>query len=707
MTTKRYTEIKRIMPPCKVAAADPQSLVMLLTMKTITVLMLAILACLSSVQAKQNIAGSSPTASLNEAERWILQEVNAGRVADLSTKFPVEGNRKVSSSFLTNLLTGSLQDVKPRSQGIRIASAIFDESLDLSNSAVRYETHLNSCRFDEEVSLASAVFDSMLDFTGCSFAKTCSFNSLKINGSLFCCDTTTFNGSVDFSFMTVAGSIQIINAHFLDQTTGVNFAAMQTTNYATFSNTVFVGQVSFNGANIQKNFYADGLQVKDASNGANFSDMKVGGSLYLNKNDRNTVTFVGPASFRDVEITGDFVADEAQFMAYGADFHNMKVSRGVSLEKAIFNGPANFTLLVVANDFSCNEAQFLDLAGGVILDSATIHGQTTFVKSVFEGPVNMENATFSNGFIADDAQFKNTTKPVKLNMKCNGKASFRRATFAGTVSFAGSTFVDLFLGENKSDDNVVPEMDVSRIIVSREISIQKIKIRSLQSAFQRIEGAATISIQKVESADFRYSEFSSLDLSGTELEPNLRSLHLEGIKYKSIRASSENSESNSKLLSITDRAIYSEDIYNNLASSFAMQGNYADSDRTFVSGKQRERSEYLSGIRWVQSWLLDILVGYGRHPWYATLPCIIVVIFGCFVFAPDKMEPRQTGSIPGIYNRFWYSAGLFLPIVSLESDKFWKPKDDGAFRRNYARVHVLLGWLLVPVVLAAITGFIK
>jgi hypothetical protein len=75
---------------------------------------------------------------------------------------------------------------------------------------------------------------------------------------------------------------------------------------------------------------------------------------------------------------------------------------------------------------------------------------------------------------------------------------------------------------------------------------------------------------------------------------------------------------------------------------------------------------------------------------------------------PAWVSPRSS-TICGVtdWNRFWYSLGLFLPFVDLQADKVWKPKADQTFLRNYMRVHILLGWILIPLVLAALTGLIK
>jgi len=71
------------------------------------------------------------------------------------------------------------------------------------------------------------------------------------------------------------------------------------------------------------------------------------------------------------------------------------------------------------------------------------------------------------------------------------------------------------------------------------------------------------------------------------------------------------------------------------------------------------------------------------------------------------MEPQKPEDTPRVYSRFWYSLNLFLPVVDLQAGKVWKPKADQTFLRNYMRVHILLGWILVPLVLAAVTGLIK
>src|SRR5439155_7825133 len=182
---------------------------------------------------------------------------------------------------------------------------------------------------------------------------------------------------------------------------------------------------------------------------------------------------------------------------------------------------------------------------------------------------------------------------------------------------------------------------------------------------------------------------------------------IQGMSYKYVRAAPEEPESHKLLLNLADQPAYSADVYSRLEEFFVRQGYRSDADKAFIAGKRRERKEKLHGLDWLGSYLLDGLVGYGRHPWQAGIPCAVFIALGCVLFSPKKMEPQKPEDVARVYSRFWYSLGLFLPFVDLQADKVWKPKADQTFLRNYMRAHIMLGWILVPLVLAALTGLIK
>jgi hypothetical protein len=237
----------------------------------------------------------------------------------------------------------------------------------------------------------------------------------------------------------------------------------------------------------------------------------------------------------------------------------------------------------------------------------------------------------------------------------------------------------------------------------------------------RVGGEAAFNAVFDGRVDLRYADFGRLDLSGFKWPNDSADLHVQGMSYKYVLALGENkTESLEPLLKWADKSSYTADVYRKLEEFFARQGYRADADKAFIEGKLREREKYSPGIRgvreyvlsgdwhrWLGSTILYLLVGYGRRPWLAGIPCVVLVALGCVLFSPKKMEPQRQEDAHRVYSRFWYSLGVFLPFVDLQADKVWKPKADQTFLRNYMRVHALLGWILIPIVLAALTGLIK
>src|SRR5438046_6602013 len=73
----------------------------------------------------------TPEGKFMPAEKWTVEQVTAGEIANLTKQFPDENERKLSAHFLENLLTGALPGVEPHRNGVRIQGAIIDEPLDL------------------------------------------------------------------------------------------------------------------------------------------------------------------------------------------------------------------------------------------------------------------------------------------------------------------------------------------------------------------------------------------------------------------------------------------------------------------------------------------------------------------------------------------------------------------------------------------------
>jgi uncharacterized protein YjbI with pentapeptide repeats len=381
---------------------------------------------------------------------------------------------------------------------------------------------------------------------------------------------------------------------------------------------------------------------------ANFHHVKTGDSIFLRK-----TVFKGQVNFDSAEISGNFVAGWAAFQnkQNPGDFTRLTVGGDAGFEFAEFDTQAYFASADIGHNFTAPQARFHNTAR---FDEMKVGSDAQFQKAEFDAGVDFESTNIAGNFGVPGAKFQSKTEPVLFRlMKVGGYAVFNDAVFNGPV-------------------------------------------------------------------DFRYAEFAWLDLSDASL-PNVPSqFQMQGVSYKYISAARDEPESHRVLLKLVNQSAYSADVFSRLEDFFTREGYPRHADEAFILGKLRVRERYflngrsvgeyfLSGdwLRWLGSTMLYLLVGYGRRPWQAAIPCAALIALGCILFSPKKMEPRNPAEAPRAYNRFWYSFGLFLPFVDLQADKQWKPKADQALLRNYMQIHILLGWILIPIVLAALTGLIK
>jgi uncharacterized protein YjbI with pentapeptide repeats len=370
-------------------------------------------------------------------------------------------------------------------------------------------------------------------------------------------------------------------------------------------------------------------------------------------------------------------------------FHNTKVGETASFRNVVFEDGAVFDNADIVSDFRAEKAQFTNHERPATFRGIRIRGSAIFSNAVFEGPINFGSADIASNFEVDGTQFQNKEKEANFNsMKVGGIAIFRNAVFEGPVNFGLADITSNFEAQGAKFQN---------------------KQKGASFGSMKIRGNAFFSNAVFEGpVSFSYADFAWLDVSGASWPKVAAEFQMQGMSYKYIRAAPGNEpESHKALLKLADQSVYTADVYSKLEEFFLRQGYPADGDQAFIAGKRRERKENLTGFDWVGSLLLDGLVGYGRHPSHAGYLCALFVALGCFLFSSDKMEPQKPDDAPRVYSRFWYSLGLFLPFVDLQADKVWKPKADQTFLRNYMRVHILAGWILIPIVLAALTGLIK
>lgn len=58
------------------------------------------------------------------------------------------------------------------------------------------------------------------------------------------------------------------------------------------------------------------------------------------------------------------------------------------------------------------------------------------------------------------------------------------------------------------------------------------------------------------------------------------------------------------------------------------------------------------------------------------------------------------------YSAFWYSLNVFLPVIDLHAEAKWVLRKELRWVVLYWRLHMILGWLLIPIGVAAWTGLL-
>ena len=296
-------------------------------------------------------------------------------------------------------------------------------------------------------------------------------------------------------------------------------------------------------------------------------------------------------------------------------------------------------------------------------------------------------------------------------MKVEDSIFLRNTIFNGPVSVADAELLDLVIeGPQQNGPTLLKHLDLSRTVIQRELRIQNVRLDEVIAPSLQVAGPATLTRVTIEQVtNLEYARFLTLTLREVSWPSESDSVRLEGMTYEHISAG-EGKDSWKKLLDWIDHSAYSTQPYSQLEASFRADGYPERADAVYVALKQRERRDVLafSSLGWWKNVLLEKLVRYGRSAHWALYWSALVVFIGVLVFARRKdVEPRKAEDTSRPYNPLWYSLDLFLPFVPLQAAEVWMPRQDSRFRRHYARLHTILGWLLIPIGLAAITGIIK
>lgn len=412
----------------------------------------------------------------------------------------------------------------------------------------------------------------------------------------------------------------------------------------TFERLIFLPNAVFrHGVSFEKSRF-DGL--------ANFENIKVAGTAWF----RNA-TFAGPVNFLNADIREAFDANGARFLAV-ADFTSMKVGRTVFFNDVVFDGIADFRRMQIGQSLELNAVHF---------NHATYLGK--------KEDIQQHNVTFEAMKVGDDVWLID-------------------AVFAGSASFAYA--------------NIAGNLEAMKIKFTNEDRRHRAYFRGMKAQAGYFHNAVFKSRVVLKETTFQF-----LNIPKVKWPSKRNRVELDGMTYQYISADPPDTNPQDvgtwrNLLDLANHAKYSADVYTNLESFFARQGYSNRADQVFIALKRRERAEVLHGFAWCSSWLLDVLVRHGRNPGYALLWSGVFLLIGCFIIRrPEEMEATNPDPESAPFSPFWYCMDCFVPFVDLKADDDWKIKPHRKLALLYMRVLSLMGWVLIPIGLAALTGNLK
>jgi hypothetical protein len=393
-------------------------------------------------------------------------------------------------------------------------------------------------------------------------------------------------------------------------------------------------------------------------------------------------------------------------------------------EAAVFDArlePANRTVRaefiekLLAGDFEIPLSRH-----GFIITNALIHGplnlrsaqvpvEARFTECQFDDDVDFSSSQFSAPVVFDGSKFTNENARLNFNsMTVDGPLSFRHVEFAGKPEFYHLKIKsDLFATDDIRFNNKDWVVAFDQSQVGGKFFFQDAAFAgSLSLADITAKGLTLKSVTVQKGLDLRNAHIQTvIDL---EITQPVGSIALEGLTYGDLSGTGVGDQ----LRDLLDMAPFSAQSYSQLDDYYRLHGYPEQANDVFIGMKKRERlilRQHLFLIpAYVASLVLDGVVGYGRAPQRALYISICVVLLGSLVFRRNRdVVLQKPGETSEIYSPLWYSLDLLTPFIDLHAASVWMPRPDWRFGRNYARIHRIIGWILVPIGIAAITGIIK
>ena len=554
----------------------------------------------------------------------------------------------------------------------------------LRHRTVTVAINMQFCEFLDEVDLRHCEFEQVVDFSKCTFRKA--FTS---GGSLgtrttyrkgLICSGSKFGGTVSLNGNRVDGSADFSEARFLNEEEMVDFGSAYVEQSFNFKDAVVEGSAYF---------------AEMTCNGTgSFAETTFGkhalftGASFENNLTCDNTTFTGVAGFNGLRCGARAQFSSASFEwtggEYGCVFTQASIGMDLICTNAVFKGKAAFLML------KCNGSGFFDQAkfrNGARFGLASFGGYFYGMDSLFYGQADFSSLKCRR-LVCPSACFR-------------GEVMFNELECTETGRFAGARFT--------SEQAV----DFSHVHFGGSLEFNRANFGgpvTLEAA--RISGALNLeeaSFTKV--VHLYYTRIGTLALQATFPFAQEGCVNLRGCSFDTFHGETSRAY---QLVDAQCPGWFSRDPYLQLEKYYRSVGDEDVARNVYRKGHEDYRK--YNKCRWslptnITDWLWKALTGYGVEIWRLLAIAGLSLIIGTVLFhLQGALSPASDTSGLITWHKGWlypfaFSLDLFLPLVNLHIDENWVP--EGILLQSYAILHAMVGWLVIPLLLAALAGIMK
>jgi len=456
----------------------------------------------------------------------------------------------------------------------------------------------------------------------------------------------------------------------------------------TFTDCVFNGDVNFDDAKflhsleIVRCHFNGEVTARRMKVG---SDFVIRGAVFMSQ---------GPVVFSNAQIDGSLFLKNTRFQCEkGVACEQMSVSQDASLSNLKFAGVAHFQRCVIGHELVIEGCSFDATDNAADFSSITAQDDVLVSSCKFSGGTSWDYIHARGVYFSHQTSF---AQPIR---------------FTGLVVNRSMSLETVEVGSGVSVENSE---------ISEDLNLTGLTIRSSSEKQNRAQDAgfrlcytklghlklASVSIPG--GLDLEEDKVETLDL--TNYTPPYNSHNRCKLANLSVERFEADDSDHRHLLELINSFEFDPKVYFSLEKFYASLGDTGLADETFIKRNDRFEDSQPKDLGWLGQTLVGILAGYGRDPKRSLIPCLIVVLVGWIAFADKtKMEATEEKFKDRRYNiwyAFWYSLDVFAPIIDLEAAKIWSPASGQTLRWLVFRLERILGWLLVPIAIAAFTGFL-